>query len=401
MDLYEQSELAGAVVSNRAVFRPVRTNLAEDGAPTDELAAHLAARGRGGAGLVVGPAEMLVDGSASGPSYVDAYDPDVVPALAETVEAVHDTGSSIIGQLTHPGAEATGDAEMRAQRAPAAQPSTATYEMPTPMADDDLDALQESFVDAAENLVEAGFDGVELAAGPYAVLRQFLSPKFNTRDDEYGGDWESRARFVDETLAAVQSAVDVPVGLHLSLAELEYGGYEFEDVPDLLAALSGFDYLSCTVGTAATFAQTHAGVGAQAPGLPDAVATAADCVDVPVMGRAAYTDEETAEQLLDAGAEFVSFTRQLLADEASVRKWKNGERATRSIQSNQKCLEGVYGHAHGGHVECVVNPRTGRETELAPASDLPSAGLPSGCSSSAAAQRGCASPRSPAVAVTT
>lgn len=375
MDLYEQSKVAGTVVSNRAVFRPVRTNLCENGIPTDELTSHLAARARGGVGLVVGPAEMLVDGSANGPSYVDAHDPNVVSALSETVETVHDSGSAIFGQLTHPGAEATGDTEMQAQRAPAAQPSTATYEMPTPMEVDEIESVQRSFVDAAENLVAAGCDGVELSAGPYAILRQFLSPKFNTREDEYGGDWGDRARFVNETLAVVRDAVDVPVGLHLSLAELEYGGYGFDDVPEMLTELEGFDYLSCTVGTATTFAQTHAGVGAEAPNLVDAVATAVTCVDVPVMGRTPFTDREAADELLDVGAEFVSFTRQLLADAESVAKWRAGERTTRCIQCNQKCLEGVYGHAHGGHVECAVNPRTGRETEFPPESDLPSTEL--------------------------
>jgi len=383
MDLGEQGSIAGTVVPNRAVFRPVRTGLSDDGKPTEPLNEHLAARARGGAGLIVGPPMMLVDDSASGPKYVDAYDEAVVPVLSNTVEAVHDAGGVIFGQLTHPGGEATGDWEMQPQLAPSAVASDSTYEMPTPMDHDDIEAMQAAFAASAENLVEAGFDGVELAAGPYALLRQFLSPKFNVREDEYGGDRDARARFVEETLAAVSEAVEdasagssVPVGLHLSLAELEYGGYEFDDVPAMLDALEGFDYLSCTVGTAATFARTHAGNGSEPPNLLDAVATVTDHVDSPVMGRTAFTDRDAATELLSAGADYVSFTRQLLADEATVRKYRAGERSTRCIQCNQKCLEGVYGHAHGGHIECVVNPRTGREGEWPSAADVPGTSLP-------------------------
>ncbi|MFB6183360.1 MAG: FAD-dependent oxidoreductase [Haloarculaceae archaeon] len=375
MDLFEQTAIGETPVRNRAVFRAVRTNLADDGRPTATLNEHLAARARGGAGLVVGPAKMLVDDSASGPSYVIAHD-DVVPALSETADAVHEADGALVGQLTHPGGEATGDWEMQPQLAPSAVASDSTYEMPTPMDGDDVERIQGAFAAAADRLERAGFDGVELAAGPYAVLRQFLSPKFNVREDAYGGDWKGRARFVNETLDRVQAAVDVPVGLHLSLSELEYGGYEFDDVPDLLAALEGFDYLSCTVGTATTFAQTHAGAASQPPGLVDAVETVVEHVDVPVMGRTAFTDLDDADALLDAGVDFVSFTRQLLADEATVERAADGDRPTRCIQCNQKCLEGVYGHAHGGHVECVVDPRTGREDEFERADALPEAAIP-------------------------
>jgi 2,4-dienoyl-CoA reductase-like NADH-dependent reductase (Old Yellow Enzyme family) len=364
MDLYEQATIGGVSAQNRAVFRPVRTNLCDGGRPTAALAEHLASRARGGVGLVVGPAKMLADDSASGPSYIDAYDTAATDALSETVAAVHQADSLIFGQLTHPGAETRGDWEMQPQIAPSDVASGAANEIPTPMNRSDIEALQSSFETAAERLVDAGFDGVELAAGPYSVLRQFLSPKFNVREDEYGGDWEDRARFVNETIAAVSESVGVPVGLHLSLAELEHGGYGFDDVPEMLDALYGFDYLSCTVGSAMTFDQTHSGVGGEAPGLVDPVETASALVDVPVMGRTAFTDLDAAADLLDAGADFVSFTRQLLADESTIRKAEADDRVTRCIECNQKCLEGIYGHAHGGHVECVVNPRTGREGEL-------------------------------------
>lgn len=376
MTLHADGHVRDLRVANRAVFRPVRTRFVDGGRPTDELAAHLAARAAGGAGLVVGPAQMLVHPSASGPAYVDASDADAIPALARIAEAVHDDGAKLVGQLTHPGAEATGDWEMRAQLAPSASPSDAAFEMPKAMSVDDIEAVVDGFATAAANLAEAGFDGVELAAGPFSVLRQFLSPRYNGRDDAYGGDWDARGRFVNEALAAAAAATDGPVGLHLSLAELEYGGYGFDDVPAILAALAGFDYLSCTVGTQATFDRTHAGVAVEAPDLLDPTRTVVDAVDVPVMGRQPFTTVGDAEALLDAGVDFVCFTRQLLAEPATPARAADEEPYDRCIQCNQKCLEGVYGHAHGGHVECVVNPRTGREAELPALTDIEPAANP-------------------------
>jgi 2,4-dienoyl-CoA reductase (NADPH2) len=248
--------------------------------------------------------------------------------------------------------------------------------MPKSMDVDELGELVDAFGAAARNLETAGFDGVELAAGPFSVLRQFLSPRYNVREDEYGGDWGARARFVNEAIGAVDAAIDGPVGVHLSLAELEYGGYEFDDLPAILEAIEGFDYLSCTVGTQATYNRTHAGLAVEAPDLLEPTRTAVDALDVPVMSRQPITTLADAEALLDAGASFVSFTRQLLADERTLGRAAAGERYDRCIQCNQKCLEGVYGHAHGGHVECVVDPRTGRETELPLVGDAEPAAIP-------------------------
>ncbi|MFT4922040.1 MAG: 2,4-dienoyl-CoA reductase-like NADH-dependent reductase (Old Yellow Enzyme family) [Haloarculaceae archaeon] len=375
MGPFDSGSIADLTVPNRGLYRPVRTRLGEDGQPTEALGAHLAARASGGAGGIVGPADMLVHPSASGPSYLDAHRSDNVERFAEITEAVHDEGSVIIGQLTHPGSEETGDWEMQEQLGPSSSPSDAAYEMPKPMTTEEIRAVQQGFVESAENLVAAGFDGVELAANPFSVLRQFLSPRFNTRDDEYGGDWADRARFLNETLDRVGNAVDVPVGVHLSLSELVYGGYQFEDAPDLVGAIEGYDYLSCTLGTRSTFNQTHAGFADGEEPLVDAIETVADEVDTPVMGRAQFTTVEDADRLFDAGADFVSFTRQLVADPETLTAVEDDESYHRCIECNQKCLEGIYAHAHGGHIECVVNPRVGREQELPPLSDAEPAAI--------------------------
>jgi len=369
MKLHERGTIGGLGIPTRGVFRPVRTRFTADGVPTDALAAHLSARAAGGAGLVVGPAQMLVHPSASGPSYVDAYDDAAIEGLGSVVDAVHEADSRIVGQLTHPGDEETGDWEMQPQLAPSATASNAAYEMPKSMNDQEIDSLIQGFATAARNLERAGFDGVELNAGPFSVLRQFLSPKYNEREDSYGDDWGNRARFVNEAIAAVDEATTGPVGLHLSLAELEYGGYEFDDVPDILDAIKGFEYLSTTLGTSANYNQTHAGVIDDPPDLLDPTRNVVEAVETPVMGRLPFTTVDDADALFEAGVEFVSFSRQLLADARTLAKADAGERFDRCIQCNQKCIEGVYGHAHGGHVECVVEPRTGRETELPPLSE--------------------------------
>lgn len=376
MSLFESGRIGDIPVDNRGVFRPVRTKLVNDGEPTDALSRHLAARAAGGVGLIVGPASMLVHPSASGAGYIDAHRESVVDPLGNVVDAVHDAGSPIIGQLTHTGGEESGDWNMQEQLAPSAAPSDAAYETPKPMSKQDIDRVKAGFVCSAVNLEAAGFDGVELAANAFSVLRQFLSPRFNTREDSYGGDLTGRVRLLNETIAAVSDAVTIPVGVHLSLSELVYGGYTFDDAPAIIDELSGYDYLSCTVGTRSTFNQAHTGVADETPPLVEAIERTVSHVETPLMGRVPFTTLADASRLRESGVDFVCFTRQLLADPDTLTATAAGESYDRCIQCNQTCLRGVYGHAHGESVACVINPRTGREGELPPLDSLDSAAIP-------------------------
>lgn len=78
----------------------------------------------GDAGGVVGPAEMPVHPSASGPAYIDASDPAVTASLSTVTAAVHDAGGEIVGQLIHPGGEETGDWEMPSRLGNSTAPTT-------------------------------------------------------------------------------------------------------------------------------------------------------------------------------------------------------------------------------------------------------------------------------------
>src|SRR5699024_8959558 len=65
----------------------------------------------------------------------------------------------------------------------------------------------EDFAEAAAVAVEAGFDAVELHFGHNYLPSAFLSPLFNRRRDDYGGDIDARSRLVREIAAAVRARV--------------------------------------------------------------------------------------------------------------------------------------------------------------------------------------------------
>jgi 2,4-dienoyl-CoA reductase-like NADH-dependent reductase (Old Yellow Enzyme family) len=67
--------------------------------------------------------------------------------------------------------------------------------------------LVQLYAKAAQNALDAGFDGVELHCANGYLVNQFISEHTNTRDDEYGGSLENRLRFLKEVVAAVSAVV--------------------------------------------------------------------------------------------------------------------------------------------------------------------------------------------------
>ncbi|RZL07363.1 MAG: alkene reductase, partial [Hymenobacter sp.] len=62
------------------------------------------------------------------------------------------------------------------------------------------------FVQAAQNALAAGFDGVEIHSSNGYLFHQFFNGTSNHRTDEYGGSIENRARFFFEVLDALKAA---------------------------------------------------------------------------------------------------------------------------------------------------------------------------------------------------
>lgn len=102
---------------------------------------------------------------------------------------------------------------------------------PRPMTGDEIRETIQRFADCAVVARETGFDGVQVHGAHGYLLSQFLSPRSNLREDEWGGPLENRARLLLETVEAVRKAVgdDFGVGVKLNSADFQQGGFSFED----------------------------------------------------------------------------------------------------------------------------------------------------------------------------
>lgn len=365
--LFTPRRIGPVTVPNRTVFLAHETGFAEDGLPTERDAAYYGARARGGVGLIIGPSSMLVHPSASNPMYASGYDPDVVPRLEMIADACHQHGTKVFAQLQHTGGEDSGEHAMRETWAPSAVPSEFGYEMPKRMEIEDIEEVKLGFAKTAEHVERGDLDGIELKAGHDGILRQFLSPKYNNRSDKYGGTLDNRVRLVNEVVDDIRERVgdEFPVGIRLTLDEMEEGGYDYDYAVEVIRRLHpSLDFIDSDIATISKLYITDAPMHAPLGYTAEYYGAARELVDVPVVAAGRINDLTKANDILEEGrADFIGMCRQLICDADTVRKVRRGEddEVTHCIACNQNCLGGIHTN---GHVGCIQTPRSGRETKI-------------------------------------
>lgn len=210
-------KLGDIVLKNRLVMAPMTRCRATNNLPNELMAEYYAQRASSGLIITEGIAP-----SPNGLGYArmpGIYTTDQVAGWKAVTDAVHRKGGKIFAQLMHCGRVAQPlnmpeGARVVAPSAIAAVKELWTDEagnqpcpVPEPIATEDIPAVVAEFVQAAENAVTAGFDGVELHSANGYLLEQFIAPGSNQRSDAYGGSIENRARVVLEIATAVSNRI--------------------------------------------------------------------------------------------------------------------------------------------------------------------------------------------------
>ncbi|CCA71265.1 probable NADPH2 dehydrogenase chain OYE2 [Serendipita indica DSM 11827] len=135
---------------------------------------------------------------------------DQVEAWKRVTTAVHDKQSYIYLQLWATGRQAMPSILKQEGGYPYVSSSDVAMKgrtPPRPLTKDEIKKYVGLFSKAAENALEAGFDGVEVHGANGYLIDQFIQDVCNKRTDEYGGSVENRTRFALEVTDAVTHAV--------------------------------------------------------------------------------------------------------------------------------------------------------------------------------------------------
>lgn len=349
-------------IRNRIVMLPHEPAFGgEDHMPTRKQVFYYRERAMGGVGLVVVPS-MGVHPSGSYANMVHAFDKRSIPGLTAITDAVHEFGARVFGQLTHYGNQSRSIETHRPLWAPSAQPDMTIGEIPWTMTVSQIHEIVAGFGVSAANLIEAGFDGVEIKVAHDGVLRQFLSPHSNHRNDEYGGSAENRARIVLEVLQAIREAIgDRPLGIRLDINEYLPDGLGVDDAIEFARMFTGIaDYISSDSGTWESIWMTIPPSPIEHGFLLPDVARLKSAISVLVIGHGRIVRPEEAEAALaDGSCDMIGMTRQLIADPFWAEKAQNGEEeGIMTCIGCNFCLSRLLADKP---IMCVVNPAAGFE----------------------------------------
>lgn len=240
--LFESFAVKSLRLRNRFAMAPMTRAFSPGGVPGDDVAAYYRRRAAGGVGLVITEGTYIPDPAAGSHTRVPRlYGPDSLAGWTSVVDAVHDEGGQIIPQLWHLGVE-RGPRPRLNPDVTTASPSGIALDgtrLGREFTESDLDALRESWVAAAVNARDVGFDGIELHGAHGYLLDQFLWDRTNVRSDGYGGSLEDRTRFPAEVVAAIRQAVGEDFAIVYRFSQWKSNHYDsrIAQSPDELAAV--------------------------------------------------------------------------------------------------------------------------------------------------------------------
>ncbi len=379
--LFSPIEINGMVLRNRSVMPAIGTAYGNmDSTVSERYVRFLAARARGGTGLIVTEVCAVTPRGKGFPNEIGAWSDDFIPSLAMIPEALHKEGACAALQLHHAGRETTEFATGAMPEAPSAIPSVILQQPCEEMSLDRIAVVVDAYGKAALRAKQAGFDAVEIHGAHGYLITQFMSPFSNRRQDAYGGTDEKRARFALETVESVRGCVgkDFPVIIRVSGDEMIRGGYDLQFMkwlaPQLVAA--GVDAIHVSVGVYSTPGNLTIASMETEPGFNLFRARAVkELVDVPVIGVGRINRPEQAEEALANGdADLISFGRQHLTDPDFMNKARSGDLddIRWCVACNQGCIERLTFEMKSA--TCTFNPVCGREFKETAAAGTGSAG---------------------------
>ena len=215
-DLFSPVEVGPLKLHNRVVMAPLTRSRAGPGNVPTQLNALYYAQ-RASAGLIIAEATQI---TPEGQGYISTpgiHSREQIEGWKCVTKAVHVAGGHVVlqlwhvGRISHPSFQPGGTLPVAPSAIrPKVQAFTAKgFEpIPTPRALEtaEIPRIVAKYVQAAQNALAAGFDGVEVHAANGYLIDQFLRDQTNKRTDRYGGSIENRARFLLEVVEAVTAA---------------------------------------------------------------------------------------------------------------------------------------------------------------------------------------------------
>jgi len=351
---------------NRICFLAHRTNFARGGRLDDRHAAYYRRRAQGGCGLIIVGDLSIHPNDRPWEAMIAAYDPGIVQDYQRLIGAVHEFECPVFAQLNHYGFQSSGAITRHVVWGPSALSDISFGETAKPMEAEDMAVVIKSFSRAAALARDGGFDGIEIDMGPESLLRQFLSPLSNLRQDEYGGTLENRMRLPLEIIHGVRESVgeDFTVGIRLCGDEKFWGAITTDESRQFAQKFENtgkIDFINVSVGSYYNLYLSMASMHTPSGFTIETAEQINEVVDIPVIGGLQIDIPQMADDMVAKGlADAAGFIRNLICDPDLPRKALGGkiDDIRYCVRDNQGCIGRIN---QSKSLSCIQNPSVGYE----------------------------------------
>ncbi|MBN2061336.1 MAG: NADH:flavin oxidoreductase [Deltaproteobacteria bacterium] len=393
-ELFKPIMIGKVEIKNRVVMAPTNTAAVEPGGYiSDRMIYFYAARAKGGTGLIITGAAVIEPSIIGEPFLMPfLYNPSHVPGWSELAETIHAWDAKAFVQIDSGGPGRLG-AIMGNPNALAPSPVPINmdpervvqkkasilwqkrgldlaahyhigrdFPVPKEIPIEHIRRLEDQIVHTIEMARHCGFDGAELHFAHGIMGSNFLSPRTNTRTDEYGGSLENRARYLRNILQKARQRVgpDFALGFRISAAEHMPGGLAAEDTAEICKHVeSSTDFIDVSTGM---HHESHAYMEPEEDGtIIDEASIIRQKVSVPVITVSVHNPATGNDAIKQGKTDMIALSRGLIADPEWANKAREGKKYVRCV----KCLLGCSGRVDCGlPIRCEVNPNVMLEYQM-------------------------------------
>lgn len=343
----------GTPIKNRLIKSAMSEQLGNARQDPDERLARLYRTwANGGIGLAM-TGNVMIDRNALGePKNVVLDEQSNLDAFRHCAEQGQVNATQLWMQINHPGKQIPkflNSQPVAPSAIPLGNGLDKLFATPRALGTDEIDAIIGRFARSAHLAKETGFAGVQIHGAHGYLVSQFLSPRHNQREDEWGSSPANRRRFVLAVYEAIRDAVgpDLPVGIKLNSADFMKDGFSEEESMDVVRALTeaGIDLIEISGGTYEAPAMT--GFRAKKENQREAYfLDYADAVrrhtDVALMVTGGFRSAPAMQQALDSGAtDFIGLARPVAVDPSLPRTLLSNPQAKLAIKRPSTGFKGL------------------------------------------------------------
>jgi len=348
--LFDKTTIKNIELKNRFVRSATHEGMASDeGYCTENLLKVYTDLAKGGVGLIITGFSYTIENENTGFRMLAAYDDKFVASLKTIADGVHEFGAKILLQLASNGSQSKMKIKDKQVWGASAVEHKYTKITPQEMTKEDIKTFINHYAQAALRAKKAGFDGVQVHSAHGYLLNQFLTPYYNRRTDEYGGNIENRSRLLCELYTQIRQTVgeDFVVGVKINCSDfMDTEGLQPDEAEFVCQKLDqlGIDLIeiSGNVGYNQTspiiFETDIRKDRARQSYFAKYAAKIAEKVSAPVSVVGGNRDFGLMTEILNSSKiSYFSLSRTLLSEPDLINKWSQDNAYTPKCLSCNKC----------------------------------------------------------------